>query len=98
MTTSKTALRKVIEEAKLSRQDLAELLHRAKFRAQTDTENVTLRREEIQKYLKELFRTVERILDFAELEEETRRSGEIRNFFLQMEDVRIRLEQSIGRL
>jgi tetratricopeptide (TPR) repeat protein len=98
MTTSKTALRKVIEEAKLSRQDLAGLLHRAKFRAQADSENVTLRREEIQKYLKELFRTVVRILDLAKLEEETRRNGDIRNFFLQMEDVRIRLEQSFGRL
>lgn len=98
MTTSKTDLRKVVEEANPSRQDPVRLSQRAELRPQQDSKSVILRREEIQKYLEELFRTVERILELAKLEEETRRNAEIRAFFLQVEEVRIRLEQSIGRL
>jgi hypothetical protein len=98
MVTSRPVLKKMIKETEASPEDSARQTKKAESKVQIPNENGVLRRQELQQYVGEVFKTIESVLESVRQEEATRRNREVQELHLQMEAVQIRLEQLIGRL
>jgi hypothetical protein len=98
MVSSRPVLKELSKETDACQQDSARQSEKAKSKPQLRIENGTLRRQELQQYVEKIFRTIENVLEIVKRERATQRNKEIRAVHLQMEAVRVRLDESIARL
>lgn len=91
-------LKTLLAEAKASLHDLEGLLQRARSLDTTEQDEESSSREEIQSCFEEILRIIESIPENLKLEESLQRKQEIKQLHLEMEQVRRRVEGSIGLL
>ena len=91
-------LRNLLREAKTSLQDLENLLQKARSIDQTQNDHSVLSREELQSYFDETLKILERLPENLRVEEGIQQRGEIKSLHLQMEEVRIKLEEYLGQV
>jgi tetratricopeptide (TPR) repeat protein len=91
-------LKTLLAEARSNLQDLESLLQRARSFDQPLPGERFVSREEIQMYFEEILKALERMPANLRLEPSPQRKDEIRWLHLEMENVRHRVEKSIGLL
>jgi hypothetical protein len=91
-------LKTLLAEARSNLQDLNDLLQRARSLDQPHPAERFVSREEIRMYLEEILKAVEKVPENLRLEDSPQRKDEIRRLHLEMENVRHRVEESIGLL
>jgi tetratricopeptide (TPR) repeat protein len=91
-------LKTLLAEARSNLQDLESLLQRARSFDQPLPGERFVSRQEIQMYFEEILKALERMPENLRLEPSPQRKDEIRWLHLEMENVRHRVEKSIGLL